>query len=443
MSYRFRNILFTFFVIIFVVLTIFFSLYATGYKISLSSLQRGGAVIQKTGILVLDSKPKGADISLLRRFRGLLFNDDVLKNKKLKTPYKIKNLLPGEYVLNLNLDGYWPWQQKINIYPGHSTYIEDIVLFKRSLPISFFSANTQDISLCLLDKKIILQDDNKLIDLKSEQEVQLGSSVNEIEFLGPSRVILNNSLLFDYDKNKYVDLPKNISPVNNKLKIKNDYLFYLEGGLKKYSFSSKKKSTVFSLDGIIDYDFYNNFYFLIREEKAEIFFQIYYYRQKELFRSIKLPLSDNYEIIPLSFNSSFVYVYDKSLRKIYIINTAFKFNSYWSVVDNVNGFNFIDANNFIYYSDSEIYMFNSILAEKFLLGRFDSKIKGLVWHPKNYIIYSNEKEIVILDLKYDKQAINLVSLEKGGNLVLDKIGSVLYFTGKIGNQEGLYKLFIQ
>lgn len=443
MSYKFRNILFTFFIIVFVILTTFFSLYATGYKISLSSLRQGGAIIQKTGILVLDSKPKGADISLFRRFRGLLFDDDVLKNKGLKTPYKIKNLLPGEYVLNLDLEGYWPWQQKISIYPGHSTYIEDIVLFKRNLPISFSGDITQDISLCSLDKKIILQGSNKLIDLKSEQEVQLGADINKIEFLGASRVVLNDSLLFNYDNNKYVDLPSNLNPAKDNLKIKNDYLFYVKDGLKKYSFSSKKESTVFSLDNIIDYDFYNNFYFLIRKSADQTLFQIYSYRQKELLKSINLPLSDNYKIIPLATGSSFVYVYDQDFRKIYVINTAFKFNSYWSVVNNVNGFNIIDANNFVYYSDSEIYMFNSVLAEKFLLGRFDSEIKSLVWHPKNYIIYSNEKEIIILDLKYDKQAINLVSLDKIGNLVLDKLGSVLYFTGKIGNQEGLYKLFIQ
>lgn len=443
MSYRFRTILFFSFVGIFFILTTIFSLYASGYKISLASILRGETLIQKTGVLVLDSKPKGAQVSLFKQFRGILSDNDILKSKKLTTPYKIKNLLPGEYVLNLELDGYWPFQQKITINPGLSTYLEDIILFKRNLPVRFLEATTQNIFLCSLDKKIILESDNKLVDLKSEQEISLGENGSSATFLSTGKIILDNSLIFDYQKNKYLDLSDDILSQSSKVKIKNDSLYYIKNGLNKYDFSSKKSNNIFSLENMLDYDFYNNFYFFLVKEDKNIVFNVYSQNQKNLLKSLNLPVSENSEIIPLSSSSNFVYVYDKDFRKIYVINTSSKFNSPWAVVDNVSGFNFVDANNFIYYSGAEIYMFNSSLAEKFLVGRFGSEIKSLVWHPKNYIIYSTNKEIVILDLKYEKQAINLVSLDKVGNLALDKLGSVLYFTGKIGNQEGLYKLFIQ
>ncbi len=424
-------------------MTTVFSLYASGYKISLLGILNGEAFIHKTGILVLDSRPRGADISLLRQFRGLLFDDDVLKNKGFKTPYKIKNLSPGEYVLNLNLEGHWPWQRKISIHPGSSTYIEDIILFRRNLPVNFFATQIQNIYLCPLDSKIILEDDNKLIDLKSEQEIGLGGNVSDIDLAGDSKVILNNYLLFDYKKNKYFNLQDNNISDNGRLRVYNNNLFYIRDGLRSYNINQDSDTSIVLLSDIVDYHLYNDFYFLIRREDDNYFFQIYSYRQKEVIKSIDLPGSGDYEIILSSNFSNFIYIYERNFKRIYVVNTTFKFNSYWAVVDNVNGFSPIDSNNFVYYSNSEIYTFNSPLAEKFLVGRFTSEIKSLVWHPKNYIIYSNGREINILDLKYDKQMINLVSLEAVGNLALDKMGSVLYFTGKIGNQEGLYKLFIQ
>ena len=93
MSYRFRNILFFSFVGVFLILTTIFSLYASGYRLSVDSLLKGQVPVQKTGILVLDSTPKGAKVVLERQFRGLFFDNNVLKNKVIKTPYKIKNLL--------------------------------------------------------------------------------------------------------------------------------------------------------------------------------------------------------------------------------------------------------------------------------------------------------------------------------------------------------------
>jgi hypothetical protein len=443
MSYKIRTILFVFFVLAFVVMTTFFSLYAAGYRFSLASIMRGEALIQRTGILVLDSKPRGAEISLWRQFRGVLFDDNVLRNKNLRTPYKIKNLLPGEYVLNLELDGYWPWQQRVNIYSGQSSYVEDIVLFRRNLPINFINTLTQKISLCPLDKKIILEDDRKMVDLKTEQEISLGDNVSDIDFLEAGLLLLNNNLVFDYLNNEYRDLQKDYLSNSRNIKMRLGDLFYIKDGLKSYNIKSEKEDIIFSFDNIIDFDVLNDSYFLILKESEGHYFQVYSQRHKNLINSVKLPDSDNYEILSIGGSSDFAYIFDKNINKIYVINLSFKFDYPWKVVDNVSGFSFVDGDNFVYHSDSEIYMFNATLAEKFIISRLDHKIKSLVWHPKNYIIYSTDKDIFILDLKYNNQVINLVSLEKVSNLVLDRLGSVLYFTGKIGNQEGLYKLFIQ
>lgn len=443
MSYKFRKFLFIFFVIIFFIMTSFFSLYAVGYRLSFSNILKGGALIQQTGILVLDSKPKGAEIFLWRQFRGLLFDDNVLRNKQLKTPYKIKNLLPGEYVLNLELEGYWNWQQKINIYPGQSSYVENVVLFKRSLPTRFIESSTQKIYLCPLDKKIFLDNDKRMIDLKTEQEVYLGKNISDVDFLGSGLVLLDNSLVFNYLRNDYIDLQKNNFSKESKVKIRSGTLFYLQDGLRSYNIKSEKEDILFLFDNIVDFEISNSFYFLVLKDYKNFSFQVYSQRQKSLTRSIDLPVSDGYEILLVDNSSGFVYIYDHEFKKMYVINLSFRFDNVWKVIDNVYGFNFVDGSNFVYHSSNEIYMFNSVLAEKFLISRFNDEIKSLAWHPKNYIIYSTDKDVFILDLRYNNQVINLVSLERVSNLALDRLGSILYFTGKIGNREGLYKLFIQ
>jgi hypothetical protein len=442
MTYRSRNILFVFFVVVFLLLTTYFSLYVSGYRISFINLLSGDPLIQKTGMLVVGSSPRGADISLSRQFRGLFLDTDVLKDQNLRTSQKVKNLLPGEYILTLERENYWPWQEKIRIFPGQATYIEDIVLFRRSLPMFFLDSSVQNISLSSSGQKIILKEENRLIDLSLDEEIEIERDFDDIDFLDDRRVLLDSSSFLDLRTREYIDFSEKEEDLR-KVKLFANNIFYLNDSLSSYNLSSAREETVFSLDGIVDYDRYDNKYFLIVEEDNHFSLDIYSYRGKSLLRSVELPSFGDYRILSPPRASNFVYVYDKKFKKIYVINTASKTGSYWSVIDNVKGLEFVDANNFYYFSDFEIYMFNSVLAESFLITRLSSEIKGLVWHPDDCVIFSDGKNIVLLDLKYENHSINLISLEKISNLALDRREHLLYFTGQTGNQKGLYRLFIK
>jgi len=444
MSYRFRNILFFSFVGIFFILTTIFSLYASGYRLSWDSVLRGKLPVQKTGILVLDSNPKGATISLERQFRGLFFDSNILKNKVIKTPYKIKNLLPGEYILRLESDGCWPFEQKINIHPGQSTYLEDIVLFKKNLPILFYPSSLQNISIDSSYQKILLNNDKILFDLKDEKAIDLMDDTKTAEFVGDRKILLNSTVIFDYNKKKYLDWPEEEKANFSMAKIIDKNLYYLKNNkeLKTYGFADNDPELIFSEDDIIDYNFYNNFYYLV-QKKADTCLLKIYYKNKTLYKEFSLPASDSYQILPISGSSAFVYIYDKNFESIYVINTASRLNSIWATINNVKGFNFINNNSLVYFTDFEIFIFNTISAEKNLLSRLENKITGVVWHPKGYVIYSTDQNITIFDLKYEKNSINLISLNAVSNLAMDRLGGVLYFSGKIGNQEGLFKLLIK
>lgn len=443
MSYKFRNILFICFVLVFFVLTTIFSLSASGYRISLSALMSGKSFIQKTGTLAVNSNPGGAKITLINQYSNFFSEEEILKNKNIFTPYKIKSLLPGNYLLSFELDGYWPWQQKVSVYSEQTTYVEDVVLFKKSSPIIFFNSEVQNINIDSYGKSIALQKTNQVVNLSNSQEIILSDDTYNVSFLGDKKILVNGNSIFDYSREKYLSVDNLDLGNSKKIKIIDGNLYYLNNGLHSYNFFTKKEEYVLNDKRLIEYDLYNNGYCYIFSDVDNYILKAYSYWQKEPISVTTLPSNGEYEILSSFAPTNFIYVYDHNFKTLYIINLASKFSSYWAVLNNVENINFIDNGNFVYSSGFEIYSYNSILAEEFLIGRFNSIISGLVWHPKNYLIYSTENDIVILDLKHNNYSIKLVTLDKVGNLVLDKLGSVLYFTGSIDNQSGVYKLLIQ
>lgn len=443
MPYNLRNILFAFLVLVFFVLTTVFSLSASGYRVSLSALLEGKSFIQKTGILAVNSKPAGAQVVLNKQYPSLFSDEEVLGDKNITTPYKIRNLLPGDYLLTFNLKGYWPWQQKVSIYPGQTTYLEEVVLFKKDRPIIFFNSERQKIELDSRGQKIILASDHLALDLSSGQALDLEGEVSDLSFLGDRKILVNGDSIFDYAKNKYLFLDDLDLNRVERIKIKNGDLYYLDQGLNRYDFFSRKNEKIIAEAGISDYDFNASYYYLLFSRADDSRLKIYSYHLKELIRDAVLPSGGDYEILSPTTSGNFVYVYDRNFKTLYILNLSSKFNSFWAVLNEVDQLNFIDATNFVYSSGLEIYSYNSFLAEKFLIGRFDSVVSNLIWHPKNYLIYSTDRDIVALDLKHDKYSIKLLTLDEIGHLVLDRLGGVLYFTGRLEDQSGVFKLLIQ
>jgi len=424
-------------------LTTIFSLSASGYRISLSALMSGKSFIQKTGTLAVNSNPSGAKISLINQYNNFFSEEEIIKNKNIFTPYKIKSLLPGDYLLSFELDGYWSWQQKVSVYSEQTTYIEDVVLFKKSSPIIFFNSEVQNINIDSYGKSIALQKTNQVVNLSNSQEIILSDDTYNVSFLGDKKILVNGNSIFDYSREKYLSVDNLDLGNSKKIKIIDGNLYYLNNGLHSYNFFTKKEEYVLNDKRLIEYDLYNNGYCYIFSDVDNYVLKAYSYWQKEPILVTTLPSNGEYEILSSFAPTNFIYVYDHNFKTLYIINLASKFSSYWAVLNNVENINFIDNGNFVYSSGFEIYSYNSILAEEFLIGRFNSIISGLVWHPKNYLIYSTENDIVILDLKHNNYSIKLVTLDKVGNLVLDKLGSVLYFNGSINNQSGVYKLLIQ
>ncbi|MEW6407197.1 MAG: PEGA domain-containing protein [Patescibacteria group bacterium] len=107
-----RKILLSAAIFCFLVIAPAISLYAIGYRLDLATKS-----IKQTGVLILESTPKNAEIFL---------ND---KQISQKTPAKIKNLLPGDYKIKIAKDNYIFWEKKLPIISRQTTWASYITLF--------------------------------------------------------------------------------------------------------------------------------------------------------------------------------------------------------------------------------------------------------------------------------------------------------------------------
>jgi hypothetical protein len=304
MTHKIRRFIFWFFVLIFLLATTVISLYGAGYRFNLTWPLKFNQLLQKTGTLILDSRPQGATIVLVDKTQERLFGKNTNKIKdNLTTPYKLKNILPGEYEVQFLLDGYWPFTKTVGVYPNEATYFEDAELFRQNLPLKIIDTNLQEIKLTDDKKYLILTDSKKIIDLETEMEAEIKVDGNTVTTKKPDMNIIKSNDI------KYIA---------------------------------------------------------------------------------------------------------------------------W-----------VSDNEFMYANDFEIFTFNIDSNSKSLITRISEPITGILWQPSGYLIYSTEKTLNLINLKDWSEYTQLISLEKIMPPVLNNSGDTLYFTAKINNQTGLYKLAIK
>ena len=113
----FRKILFYLFFALYLVLCPIIILYALGY-IFTPKVEEGFA---KTGLIHIETLPGNASIAIANR------------RYAEKTPATIRNLLPGQYDLKILLQGYRPWERKVEVEPGKAVNFEKVLMVPRSI----------------------------------------------------------------------------------------------------------------------------------------------------------------------------------------------------------------------------------------------------------------------------------------------------------------------
>lgn len=118
-------------------------LYSTGYRWDWNQNK-----IIKTGSLYAGASPKDA----------WLYINDELRAKS--TPLLLNNLLPGEYKISYQKDGYASWEKKLLISSKQTTFATNIILFKNTQPQKI---NKENFPLPAAEEIITIENANQQI----------------------------------------------------------------------------------------------------------------------------------------------------------------------------------------------------------------------------------------------------------------------------------------
>lgn len=426
-----RKILLSVAIFCFLVIAPTISLYAIGYRLDLATKS-----IKQTGVLILESTPKNAQI--------------FLNNKQIsqKTPAKIKNLLPGDYKIKITKDNYVFWEKKLSIISRQTTWanyitlfyempktenltthtLSDFILTPNSDSLFYFVETGDDKGIWLLTLKI--KNKNTKIFPQAEDLKRLSNFTNsklDAFILSPNsqKILLHLSsqdyLILNLTNNQTIYLSDlTSSKIEN---VKWDYsnsenvYFTNEQGLFQIDLKTKNTSAVIVAPDILDHETSSSkiFYLAKNSKKNNILLnelesgdQKNHPKPKILNKiqkteNMTLKISPNSYLAYLDRDRGRLYLYDGEKQKIIAQNSIKDF--LWSP----------KGNKLLYFSDHEIWLYNIQKEEIFRLGyksnvpnlitRLSSEIKNALFFDEEHIAFIQEnKAIKIIELdERDKQ----------------------------------------
>ncbi len=448
-----RRLLYFIFIGAFCIITPLVILYANGYQLSLNK-----KALVKTGMLIVDSYPQGAEIKLDRQSQSNFVNKLLSLSDKTVTPAKIKNLIPGEYTVEFSLPGYWPWKKKLQIKPGESTYAEDVTLFKQSLP-KLLSAGDKAALLASPDSGFLLSSGTsgaELFDASTQSLVasSAASSSRSAMWSSDGKLALVGNTLISLDQsasaiNIEKTLGKNI--LNAKWSASNGTILYYQIGRQvfQYDISKQESSTLFSeaaippaLKGLPLSDFVqaDNKLYLAFYKQAKSIVLLYDLSSGSAVREISIPSSKDVAFV--DYGQNYVNLLDKPVGNLHLIN----FDGYYPLEDtiaNISGGYWVSKDRLLGWNDSEIFIYEKNIKQKNLLTRVAQPIRQALWHlSNNYIIYATDREITSFELD-DRDRHNTITLADGADIkgiAVNKKATALYVIGKLQGQTGLYSI---
>lgn len=439
MTKKTRDWLFRIFVFLFITITTILSLHATGYRFNLSWPLKFDQLLIKTGILALNTEPKGAliEIESETRISSLV---PFLNSKKEKiTPYKVKNLLPGDYKVSFSMENYWPYEKKVTIYPEQTTFLEDVILFKKSLPLNVIMANPQKILYSKNGGYAYLSETKKIINLTNEQTVFENNNSERISWSDDDRQVYIGDKIFNLEKSSFSNYQDIIGQVED-IKVFDNYLFYLKD--KKLGILDINTNSISLLNGtnkILAYEVANNNLFIIDSGSDKTEIKVFDFKGKLISSTQLLAASDYAFTKELNQNLTLL---DNEHQIIYIIGSTSKIID--DVIRNTSVFKWVDQNRLIYATKSEIYFYNREQLKSTLITRLGEQIKSLAWGDDNYLAYATENNIGIINITNEGNDITIIwSGNNLSSLYFNNKNNLLYFSGAIGQQSGLYKMYLK
>lgn len=442
MSKKFRDYLFNSFIFLFIVLTILISLYASGYKFNLSWPLKFNKLLQKTGMLAVGTIPKNSEIYLNNKIEVNSFLAWGQKNYT-KTPAKIKNVLPGEYIIRFEQPGYWPFEKKISVYSGQTTFLEDVNLFRSDTPLLLNNEKSDTISLSPNKKYLYLKGAKKIINLDSRQSYDFNvDGDSESEWLDNGDRLFENGLIFNFSKNSIENIKEKIGKETKNwfYDKSNNRIYYQNNNSINYLINNNTASVLATTgENYLSFAAYNEHIFYVIKKDNKLKLEDYSIKNQKVEQSIDLPSVGTYHI-SLEQNGV-INLFDTQNKTLYLISRE-QFSKL-NILKNVVSWQWINTEELFYNNDWEIHYFNRSNNQDNLITRIGETISKIIWNQtNNYLIFSSEKKLNVIDLK-SGAITNLLNVDKMKDLWLDEKNDVIYFSAITNNQPGIFKIITQ
>ena len=454
MTKKTRNILFSVFVLAFAIIAPLVCLYAAGYQVG------SNFSVQKTGILVIKTKPTAATIYLENKTQKNLVDNLLQTDKKsYTTPNRIKNLLPGKYDIKLEKEGYFTWEKQLQIDPGQSIYIENVNLFKNNLPTLLNNQQYSDLIPSPNGKMllVIYQYGADVINIGDDtvKNIKIATASaktvftrNNCSWSPDNDAIILDQYLYELSSiGQTSDINEltgdSSANIRWNLTDKNHINYISHNSLYDFNLNNKEKKLIAKDTPTKDYLARGSDLFFLRQENDSVMLNVWSLSENKLIRKINLPNSD-YTFI--NQDNNLINLLDKNHKTLYLIDPFAELKPIIEIINNVSNARWINNDKLIYANDYELWIYDVKNYYKILLTRISEQITNVFpFTNENYLFYATERNINIMEMdsrdKYN--IIKLVELEKIKDPYLNKDGDALYFYSKIGNNAGIYKLVIQ
>jgi len=430
-----RRLVYIFFIIIFLVTVPLIILYTQGYRYN---FKRGK--VQKTGIFIISSIPKKADIYL---------NNQLIKNKQ--TPARIEKLLPADYEIKLAKTGYHDWTKKLQISKNATTFAEDVILWKNIFPTQLSSYPIINWLVSSDQKKVaFITDARKIISFDFDNhnfyDLYQASDYTNPQILAWSNtnkkiLVKSNNQYLIIDTERYYIKPLKINNDNYsivKWDLNNDNIIYAlnSAGIWKIDLFTMNKKLIFPKN-ISD--------FIINHDTIYYFYKDVVYKQK-LNANINPEIIDGVKCSSCHFwdsDSNKLILFSPTLQELYIIDPELKNKTIKKEASNIS---WLNKNDFLFYNNWEIWIYSPDKKEPELITRIGAGITEALWHPiGRHIIFTSEDKIKIIELD-NRELRNIIELYSGQNihhLTIDDNGQNIYFSSMINQLEFISELNIK
>ncbi|MFA6536821.1 MAG: PEGA domain-containing protein [Patescibacteria group bacterium] len=393
MNIKHRRLITLIFISIFFIVTPILLLYTAGYRYNLKKLS-----LQKTGAMVIKTEPSGALI---------FFNGQSTKDY---TPTRINNVLPDEYLVSAEKEGYYSWQKKMLFESQKTTFAEDIFLFKifTSEPVSeekYSRANlnekkfgiystfekNQTVFFLLIDSsaksKQLFSLNGDIQDWRifwdNEQTVGLFTTKNELWQI-------KTGIPRSAEK-----LPFTSPTLQKALFYENELYLLIDNRIQKYQ--NNKLVTIYQADTfekLLDFSISNNQLFIVKNLLQKTVLTKEPLNETGQIEQKSLTLKNENSRLLGHYGNKILLV-DNEERNLFVLNESIDRIEFTK--KDILGFDFLtDKNRLLIYTGQEISFLNlsdENLSEK-LLTRFSENIQKVLWHASGNYIFILQNNII-------------------------------------------------